>query len=173
MNLQGIISVSGRPGLFKLMGQNKAGFVVEGLDAQKTKLVVNMSTSKMASLEDITIYGEGEDMKLQSVFEAMAKAPQVPDPKTDGTMLRNFFREVAPGHDEERVYASDIKKIISWFFLLKDLPLFSEEAAGEGKSVPVLEDAVKKSEALKAEKSKPVQQKAAGKGATRLPRKAS
>lgn len=131
MNLKGIVSVSGRPGLFKVIGQNKSGFILESLDGQKLKLVVNLSTSKLASLEDITIFGEDDDLKLLDIFENM-KSQEIPDPKkADGTALRSFFREAAPGHDEEKVYASDIKKIVSWFNILKDNPLFDEPAEAE------------------------------------------
>jgi hypothetical protein len=127
----------------------------------------------MASLDDITIYGEDEDMKLQDIFEKISTLESVPDPKqADGTALRDFFRKAAPLHDQDRVYASDIKKIISWYMELKDLPLFSEKPFEDGKPVPVAGDEVKKREASHGEKSKPVQ-KAAGKGANRLPRKAS
>jgi hypothetical protein len=128
MNLRGIVSVSGKPGLFKLIGQNKSGFVLESLDDQKLKIVVNMSNSKMASLEDITIFGDDEDIRLPDVFEAMKGQESTPDIKSDGKVLREFFRTVAPNHDEDRVYASDIKKIISWYAILKELPLFEEES---------------------------------------------
>lgn len=137
MNLSAIVSVAGKPGLWKALVQNKTGFVLESLDAQKTKLIANLSTAKLAALDEITIFGDDEDIKLKDVLARMKTAANVPDAKADGTTLRNFFREVAPGHDEEKVYASDMKKIINWFNILKELPLFNEEApaaaeAGEG-----------------------------------------
>jgi len=129
MNLRALVSVTGKPGLFKLIGQNKGGFVLETLDAAKVKSVVNLNTTKMATLEDITIYGEEDEIRLIDVFENIkAKDGSTPDVKADGNTLRSFFREVAPGHDEDRVYTSDIKKIISWYNIIKDLPLFEEEA---------------------------------------------
>lgn len=129
MNLRGIVSVSGKPGLFKLIGQNKSGIILESLDDQKLKIVVNMSQTKMASLEDITIFGEDDDIRLPDVLEAMKEGVSLPDvKKADGKALREFFRSVASTHDEVRVYASDIKKIISWFLILKELPLFNEDA---------------------------------------------
>lgn len=132
MNLRGIVSVSGKPGLFKLIGQNKAGFVLETLDSQKVKSVVNLSTTKMAALEDITIFGLEDDIRLADILEQIKTSGQAPDTKTaKNTDLRKFFREVAPAHDEERVYISDIKKIISWYNILKELPLFEEEAPAE------------------------------------------
>ena len=128
MNLRGLVSVSGKPGLYKVFGQNKAGFVLESLDEQKVKLVVNLSTAKLASLEDITVFGDDEDLRLIDIFEKMKESASVPDVKSDGKTMREYFREVAPGHDEEKVYASDMKKIITWYNIIKELPLFSEEA---------------------------------------------
>lgn len=128
MNLRALVSVTGKPGLFKLVGQSKNGFILETLDEKKIKSTVNLSTTKMATLEDITIYGEEEEIRLLDVFANIKeRGENLPDSK-DGTALREFFREVAPGHDESRVYASDMKKIISWYNIIKELPLFSEEA---------------------------------------------
>lgn len=127
MNLKALVSVTGKPGLFKLIGQQKNGFVLETLDAQKIKSVVNLATTKLATLEDITIYGDEEDLKLTDIMERMKAIGDVPDSKSDGKTLREFFREVAPGHDEDRVYSSDIKKIITWYCIVKTLPLFDEE----------------------------------------------
>jgi hypothetical protein len=139
MNLRGIVAVAGKPGLWKALAQNKTGFILESLDAQKTKLVANLSTAKIAALDEITIFGEDNDLKLTDVFERMKTAKNVPDPKADGNKMREFFREVAPQHDEERVYASDMKKILSWYNLLKDLPQFNEPDPAEA----VAEDAAK------------------------------
>lgn len=127
MNLKALVSVTGKPGLFKLVGQNKSGFVLETLDEQKIKSVVNLATTKMATLEDITVYGDDDDLKLSDILEHMKAKGDVPDSKSDGKTLREFFREVAPGHDEDRVYSSDIKKIIGWYGIIKKLPLFDEE----------------------------------------------
>ena len=127
MNLQGIVAVSGKPGLWKALAQNKTGYVLESLDAQKTKLIANLSTAKLAALNEITIFGLEEDIKLIDVFERMKASASVPATKDDGKTLRDFFREVAPDHDEEKVYASDMKKILNWYQILKDMPLFNEE----------------------------------------------
>ncbi|SFS30221.1 DUF5606 family protein [Sphingobacterium wenxiniae] len=129
MNLRALVSVTGKPGLFKLVGQNKGGFILESLDEKKIKTSVNLSTTKMATLEDITIYGDEEEIRLLDIFEAIkTKGGETPDVKADGNTLREFFREVAPGHDESRVYSSDIKKIVTWYNIIKELPLFEEEA---------------------------------------------
>lgn len=129
MNLRALVSVTGKPGLFKLIGQNKGGFILESLDSAKIKSVVNLNTTKMATLEDITIYGEEEEIRLLDILEKIkSEEISVPDTKSNGDTLRDFFRNVAPGHDESRVYTSDIKKIINWYNILKEFPLFEEEA---------------------------------------------
>lgn len=146
MNLQGIVGVSGKPGLWKALAQNKSGYILESLDEHKTKLVANISTAKIAALNEITLFGIDEDIRLTDVFERMKGASNIPDAKTDGKKLREFFREVAPDHDEEKVYASDMKKVVSWFQVLKDLPLFSEAEPGAelaAEETPVAEEPVK------------------------------
>lgn len=134
MNLKAIVSVSGKPGLYKLVGQNKSGFIIETLDDKKIKSVVNMNKNKLATLEDITIYGIEDEIKLEDIFEKMKEAENIPDVKAKGEDLREFFTEVAPDHDDVRVYTSDIKKIISWFNILKELPLFEEKKEEEEKT---------------------------------------
>ncbi len=175
MNLRGLVSVSGKPGLFKLIGQNKSGFILETLDEQKNKVVVNMNTAKMASLEDITIFGEKDDLKLSDIFTRMI-GKDVPDPKmTEGRALRDFFIEVAPEHDQERVYSSDIKKVINWFRTVSVLPLFTEETPAplseNDTAHPIVETAAKKAEPVVREKSKAKATKSVGKSATRLSQK--
>jgi hypothetical protein len=110
-------------------------------------------------LEDITVFGEDEDLKLADIFANMANAASIPDPKADGTALRNFFREVAPKHDEDRVYASDMKKIITWFNAIKDLPLFTEGASTEEAETPVAEEPAE--EAIEAKPAKKTKSKSA------------
>jgi len=172
MNLRGLVSVSGKPGLYKLIGQNKSGFIIETLDELKSKTVVNISTAKMASLEDITVFGESGDLKLSDIFEKIKSSKSIPDPKAaDGTALREFFIEVAPDHDEERVYSSDIKKIISWYNTISVLPLFTEatpEPLADGATAASIADTVKKPEPVK---EKPKATKAPGKTTTRLSQK--
>ncbi len=151
MNLQGIVAVSGKPGLWRALAQNKTGYILESLDAQKTKLVANLSTAKLAALHEITIFGQNDDIKLVDVFERIKGTSNVPDAKADGKKLRDFFREVAPDHDEEKVYSSDMKKVISWYQLLKDLPLFNEEDPG----TPVAEEVAVVEEPVAAEVTEP------------------
>ncbi|MFI5136545.1 MAG: DUF5606 domain-containing protein [Sphingobacteriales bacterium] len=144
MNLLGIVAVSGKPGLWKALAQNKTGYILESLDEHKTKLVANLSTAKIAALHEITLFGLEDDIKLIDVFERMKSAKNVPDAKADGKKLREFFREAAPDHDEEKVYASDMKKVISWYQVLKDLPIFNEveQETPVAEEAPVIEEPV-------------------------------
>lgn len=173
MNLSGIVSVSGKPGLWKALVQNKNGFVLESLDAQKTKLIANLATAKLAALDEITIFGDNEDIKLTDIFGRIKTAKNVPDAKADGKVLRDFFREVAPGHDEEKVYASDMKKIVSWYHILKDMPLFSEEVKAteaEGEK-PAVKTTVEKPKAKNVERKAAPAPRAAKASAPKNPSK--
>ncbi len=129
MNLRGIVSLSGKAGLYKALAQNRSGFVLESLDEAKNKVVTN-ATSKLATLDDITIFGLDDDITLVSILQKMketANEHPIPEPKADGKKLRDYFTTIAPNHDPERVYASDIKKIITWYNILSALPLWNEE----------------------------------------------
>ncbi len=128
MNLFGIVSISGKPGLYKVIGQNKSGYVVESLDEAKTKLVTG-TNARMASLNDITVFGVYDDLRLKDVFKKMeaslAEYP-LPDPKGDSDKIKTYFYQVISDYDEDKVYVSDMKKIITWFQLLSALPLWKE-----------------------------------------------
>lgn len=126
MNLRGIVAVSGKPGLYKVIGQNKAGFVLESLDEAKNKTVIN-GNAKVAALQEITVYGQSDDLQLKGILAKMGEnLSSVPDPKADNKVLKDYFKAVAPDHDDERVYVSDIKKIVSWVKLLSVLPIWNE-----------------------------------------------
>jgi len=173
MNLRGLVSVSGKPGLWKALAQNKTGFILESLDAQKTKLVANLSTAKIAALDEITIFGDDEDIRLTDVLGRIKDVKNVPDAKADGKVLRDLFREIAPGHDEEKVYASDMKKIVSWYHIMKDLPLFTEELpteteTSEAEPEPIVEPIKEEKPAKKAKTAavtKPAEEPATPKAA--------
>lgn len=162
MNLQGIVAVSGKPGLWRALAQNKTGYILESLDAQKNKLVANLSTAKLAALHEITIFGLDDDIKLTDVFERMKSTSGVPDAKADGKALRTFFREVAPDHDEEKVYASDMKKIISWYNILKEYSLFNDPDPSEtpAEAAPAEEEVTPAEETPVAEEATPAKPKA-------------
>lgn len=133
MNLQAIVSVTGKGGLFKVIGKNKSGFILESLDEAKTKIITG-SNQKLATLNDITIFGTSDDLTLKSIFENIDKAKDtnpIPDAKSEPAILKKYFAEISPEHDPERVYGSDIKKIVSWYSILSVMPLFTEAEVAE------------------------------------------
>lgn len=129
-----VLSVSGKPGLFKLIAQQKNGVVVESLlDGKRTSIP---STANVSSLGDIAIYTYEEEVPLRDVFKAMAEVTEGKEAlshKSSKDQLEDFFGEVLPKFDQERVYASDIKKVVQWFNILvkNDLLSILEEEASE------------------------------------------
>ena len=124
MNLKGIISIAGMSGLYKVIAQTKnGGFVVEGITDGKRFPV--SSTSRISALEDISIYAENEDVLLSKILDKIKETHgnDLPvQPKDEPSKLRSFLKTILPEYDEERVFPSDIKKIVSWYSLVKDLP---------------------------------------------------
>jgi hypothetical protein len=138
--LKDILSVSGQPGLFKFVSQARNGIIAEGLeDKKRTRF---SATSKISALEDIAVYTDEKEMPLLDVFRAMKEkidAGETVDPKADPETLKSFFESVLPNYDKGRVYVSDIKKMIKWFFILDKLGIDffardEEEAEDEKKT---------------------------------------
>ena len=122
MSLKGIISISGMPGLYKVLAQTKTGFIVESLTDKKRLPVA--STQRISMLDDISVFTTADDLPLREVLLKLkehAEGHTLADPKADPDKLRTFFRKIVPEYDTERVYPSDIKKIITWYHLVKDI----------------------------------------------------
>ncbi|WP_296637577.1 DUF5606 domain-containing protein [Polaribacter sp.] len=121
MEFSKIISVGGKPGLFKVISQSKNAIIVQGIN--DTKRVAINATQNVSLLENIAIYTYEEDLPLLEVFKAMSEktnGEKVISHKESGNKLTSFFAEVLPNYDDERVYTSNIKKIIQWFNILID-----------------------------------------------------
>ena len=119
MNLTGIIAISGKPGLFKVVAQGKSNLIVESLEDGKR--IPAYSTDRISALEDISVYTYEEDALLSSVFDSIYKKENggiAPSHKEDKNTLENYLLEVLPNYDQERVYFSDVKKIFQWYNLL-------------------------------------------------------
>lgn len=137
MSLEKILSIGGKPGLFRLLTQTRTGFVAESLlDGKKVSVGV---TGNVSILSEIAIYTLEEELPLRSVFARIHEKEQgarIPlSHKAEKTDLEAYFFEVLPNYDEDRVYASDIRKVIQWYNLLHDNGItdFSEpEAEAEG-----------------------------------------
>ncbi|RYD74445.1 MAG: hypothetical protein EOP53_18260 [Sphingobacteriales bacterium] len=121
MELKEIVSITGKPGLYKVIARTNQGIIVESLDEKKTRLPIS-ANSQVAILDEITIYtADDENIALKDVLSNIKKYTaenSIPNPKDDTLKLKQFFAAVAPGYDEERVYASDMKKVIKWYELL-------------------------------------------------------
>lgn len=143
MNLTGIISVSGMSGLYKVIAQSRNGLVVESL-ADKKRLPVHAS-SKVSALEDISIYGNSEDIPLKKVFEAIRGAGiEIPGHKAEAADIRKAFGTAVKDFADDRVYTSDMKKVFLWYTLLDangNLDAEASESEGEAEKIsekPVL-----------------------------------
>ena len=130
MGLHKILSVAGKPGLYKLITQTRSGFVAESLlDGKKISVGLR---SNVSVLSEIAIYTLDEELPLREVFlkiQVKEKGGKTSVSHKDAKInLEEYFFEVLPNYDEDRVYASDIKKIIQWYNMLteKGLVDFSE-----------------------------------------------
>ncbi|MFD0861307.1 DUF5606 domain-containing protein [Sungkyunkwania multivorans] len=131
MSLEKILSITGKPGLYELKTQTRSGFVVESLlDGKKMAVSLRHNVSL---LSEIAVYTLSEELPLNDVFEKMHQKENGEkasvNPKDEKIKLEEYFFEVLPDYDEDRVYASDIKKIVQWYNLLIDKKLlkFEEE----------------------------------------------
>lgn len=132
MDLQSILSISGKSGLFKLLSSSNATIIVESLTDGKRVPV--HAANKVSSLDDISIYTYEEDKALGEVFELIMekeKGGPAIDPKSDGKALKAYMNELLPDFDEDRVYASDLKKLFTWYNTLQRLDLLKADEAEE------------------------------------------
>ena len=131
MSLEKIISISGKPGLFQIITQTRTGFLVESLLDGK-KLSLNLR-SNVSLLSEISVYTYDKEIKLSEVLKKIqdyTANTEAISHKEDKAVLEDYFRKVLPEYDEERVYSSDIKKIIHWYNLLQPKGLLvAEEVA--------------------------------------------
>lgn len=120
MSLEKILAIGGKPGLFKLIAQTRGGFVAESLvDKKRISVSVHQNVSV---LNEIAIYTLEEEVPLREVFKSIKEKENggitSVKPKDSKDKLEEFFFEVLPNYDEDRVYASDIKKVVQWYNLL-------------------------------------------------------
>ena len=155
MNLSGILSIAGYPGLFKMVSQMKSGLVVESL--LDGKRMPAYASQKILALEDISIYTEDDDVPLADVFSLILKktgGKSALNPKKASVAeLGDFLASVLPTYDRERVYNSDLKKLFQWFNLLAEKGLLVEEEKDE-------KPAKKKAATKEAKEDKPAKPKA-------------
>jgi len=122
MGLEKILSVAGKPGLYKLITQTRTGFVAESLLDEK-RITVSLRSS-VSVLSEIAIYTLEEEVPLREVFQKIQTKEDGGKTsishKDEKIKLEEYFFEVLPNYDEDRVYLSDIKKVIQWYNILND-----------------------------------------------------
>jgi hypothetical protein len=118
--LKEILSMTGKPGLFKLVSQGKNMLIVESLIDGKR--IPAYTKDKVVSLGDIAIFTDSAEIRLGQVLEALKTKESGAicpiDPKSDNDKLRNYMGEILPDYDRDRVYPSDIRKLINWYNIL-------------------------------------------------------
>ena len=132
MSVERILAISGKPGLYALKLQTRTGFVAESLIDGK-KITVGLR-SNVSLLSEISVYTYDGEMRLSEVFRRIAEKEDngaAISHKEDNAKLESYFREVLPEFDEDRVYASDIKKILNWYNMLQAKGLVSKEETVE------------------------------------------
>ena len=120
--LQTILSISGKPGLYKLVSRGKMNLIVEALDDTHRRMPA-FATDRVTSLSDIAMFTDTEDVPLWKVLKNLGGKEQLKPAsfnykKASGNELRKYFGEILPDFDRERVHDSDIKKLIQWYNIL-------------------------------------------------------
>jgi hypothetical protein len=165
MDLSGIISVTGMSGLYKVISQTKSGLIVESLVDGKRLPVY--SSSKLSSLDDISIYGQGDDIPLKNILRSIRDSKSgtsVPTSKDSDDAIKAAFAEFVPEFDEDRVYASDMKKVFVWYTLLNEKGLLVEV---ESDSDETKSDKPKTDKAIAKPKAKEVAKTASPKASSK------
>jgi hypothetical protein len=121
-NLDKVLTIAGKPGLFRMVAQTRTGVIAVSLVDQK-KIVTNLG-QQINVLSEIRVFGLKDEMPLNDIFERMFQLEKGQSarvkPKASKDELESYFFEVFQDYDEDRVYSSDIKKIIQWYNLLLD-----------------------------------------------------
>lgn len=166
MILKDILAISGQPGLFKFIAQGKNSMIVEHIETGRRTSA--FSSSKVSSLEEISIFTESEDVPLGKVFDKIydkENGGQSIDPKSDNQVLKSYFEEILPDYSRDKVYVSDIKKVIVWYNILqKKGMLVKEEPEKTPEATPAETETAKTETDAEAGKTKTVKQKAGKKG---------
>jgi hypothetical protein len=141
MKLSDIASISGKGGLYKVVAPAKTSLILEALDAAKTKMVAT-TQHRVSLLNEISIYTNTKEgtVQLEDVLKKINKEygnDLGVDSNSDPSELKSFLKSILPEYDEERVYVSDIKKLVRWYtIILQFAPeIFQVEETGDEKQV--------------------------------------
>jgi hypothetical protein len=134
MNFREIVSINGMPGLYQLLSTKSDGAIVRNIDDNSTKFVAARKHT-VTALDGIEVYTTGENMRLFDVLLTintnLATAGEIDLGKSDNKALKAYFEKVFPEYDKERVYTSDMKKMVKWAKILGDKGVLVEEEKTE------------------------------------------
>jgi hypothetical protein len=139
--LKDILSISGQPGLFKMVSKGNKSVIVESLLSGKR--FPAFSSNKITSLEDIAIFTQTGEIPLKDVLKKIVENEDLIkniDAKSSANELKNSFKQLLPDYDDVRVYVSDIKKIFNWYAILKEKQLLIFEENQEDNELEQLEN---------------------------------
>src|SRR3954470_2387557 len=156
-----IVAVTGLPGLFELVSSKSDGAIVKSLDDNSTKFV-SSRIHNFSHLESIEVYTVRDNVNLVDIFTAMDQSGEKAPDEKDNSAVKKYFEKVYPDLDFDRVYSSDMKKMVKWFSVLKSnnveikLREITEEAPAEETAVaeevgPAKEEKPKAAKAAKEE----------------------
>lgn len=136
MNLEKLVSVTGLSGIYKVAANKNNGLIIEDLDSGKHKFV-SARKHQFTPLESISIYTDTDSAPLTKVFGSMLEqfddTPPVA-PNASKADMQEYFADILPDYDRDRVYPSDMKKVIKWFNFLKERDLLKEASEEEKES---------------------------------------
>lgn len=120
--LQTVLAIAGKPGLYRLVSRGNKNLIVESLDAAKKRTPI-FGADKVIPLADIAMYTDNGEVPLAEVLQKVAdkesaKEASLNPKKASNEELQNYFAEILPDYDRERVYMTDIKKLLTWYNLL-------------------------------------------------------
>lgn len=152
MEYSKLVAVTGLPGLFELVNSKTDGAIVRSLDDKSTRFV-SSRIHNFSHLESIEVYTIRDNVNLVDVLNAMEKAGEIlPDDK-DAAAIKKYFEKVYPDMDFERVYTSDMKKMVKWFDVLKKNNVEIKLSEQPEEEEPVEEEVIKEPEAEKPEET--------------------
>ena len=133
MNLDQILAVSRMPGLYKLVTTRNNGLVIEDMDTGR-RTFVSIRKHQFTPLQSVAIYTYGDTAEISKIFQAMIENREdhpVPGTNAEPEDLHTYFRIILPDYNEDRVFVSDIKKIIKWFRFLDERNLLKDTSSEE------------------------------------------
>jgi hypothetical protein len=145
--LKGILAISGQAGLFKMVTEAKNSIIVESLITGKR--MPAYSTARISALSDISVFTETGEIQLKDLFKKFQESEMKVSAKDSVDEIRAFFAEVLPDYDRERVYVSDMKKMLNWYYLLSEKELLHDEPEEEKAEEEKVEEKTNGSESQK------------------------